>query len=120
MSSLTTAELARIAQDFAERYSTGYVGVGDSITAFDAAQTDLQGTNKARAAVESYTISGSQVTFRATFGTSEGNFEWLEAGLFEASSGGGMAVRQVIDSPGTKPGSQTWTYDLVVELAPAA
>ena len=120
MSSLTTAELARIAQDFANRYESGYIGVGDGIDEFDPAQTDLQGTNKARAAITSYNISGSQVTFFATFATTIANFEWLEAGLFEASSGGGMAVRQVIDSPGTKPASQEWIYGLLVEIDPAA
>ena len=121
MSSLTTAELARIAQDFANRYESGYIGVGDGITAFDPdTQTDLTGTNKARAAITSYNISGSQVTFFATFATTIANFEWLEAGLFEASSGGGMAVRQVIDSPGTKPASQEWVYALLVEIDPAA
>jgi hypothetical protein len=120
MSSLTTAELARIAQDFAARYESGYIGVGDGITAFDPAQTDLQGTNKARAVITSYNISGSLVTFYATFSTAVANFEWLEAGLFDSSTGGGMAVRQVIDSPGTKPASQEWTYAFQVELDPAA
>jgi hypothetical protein len=121
MSSLTTAELGRIAADFAARYESGYIGVGDGITAFDPdTQTDLQGTNKARAVITSYNISGSLVTFYATFSTVVANFEWLEAGLFESSTGGGMAVRQVIDSPGTKPASQEWTYALQVELDPAA
>ena len=120
MSSLTTAELGRIAADFAARYESGYIGVGDGIDAFDPAQTDLQGTNKARRAVTSYNISGSLVTFYATFPNASGNFEWLEAGLFESSVGGGMAVRQVIDSPGTKPESQEWTYALQVELDPSA
>ena len=120
MSSLTTAELGRIAADFAARYETGYIGVGDAITAFDPAQTDLQGTNKARAVITSYNISGSLVTFYATFVNAVGNFEWLDAGLFESSVGGGMAVRQVIDSPGTKPASQEWTYALQVEIDPSA
>jgi hypothetical protein len=121
MSSLTTAELARIAQDFAARYELGYIGVGDGITPFDPdTQTDLTGTNKARAVITSYNISGSLVTFYATFVNAVANFEWLEAGLFDSSVGGGMAVRQVIDSPGTKPASQEWTYALQVELDPSA
>ena len=120
MSSLTTAEIARIAEDFAGRYESGYVGVGDGTTAFSADQSDLQGTNKARAAITSVTVSGSLVTFRAEFANGVANFEWLEAGLFEASSGGGMAVRQVIDSPGTKTSAQSWSYDLQVELDPDA
>jgi len=120
MSSLTTAELGRIAADFAARYESGYIGVGDGITAFDPAQTDLAGTNKARRPVSSYEVAGSLVTFYATFPTTVANFEWLEAGLFESSTGGGMAVRQVIDSPGTKPASQEWTYAFQVELDPSA
>jgi len=120
MSSLTTAEIARIAQDFAARHESGYIGVGDGITAFDPAQTDLAGTNKARRPIDSVQIAGSLVTFRATFPNAVANFEWLEAGLFESVSGGGMAVRQVIDSPGTKSASQEWTYNLKVELDPSA
>ncbi len=121
MSSLTTAELARIAQNFADRYAAGYIGVGDGITPFDPdTQTDLQGTNSARAQITSYTISGSLVTFYCLFDNGEANFEWLEAGLFADSSGGAMAVRQVIDSPGTKTSAQKWGYNLKVNVAPPA
>jgi len=121
MSSLTTAEISRIAQDFAARYESGYIGVGDGITEFDPdTQSDLTGTNKARRPITSYEVAGSLVTFYATFPTTVANFEWLEAGLFESSTGGGMAVRQVIDSPGTKPASQEWTYALQVEIDPSA
>lgn len=117
MSALTTAEIALIAQDFAERYRGGYVGVGTGTDEEDPELTDLTGTS-VRAPVTSVTVIGTVATFYASFGEGVANFQWNEAGLFADAAGGHMAVRQVIDSPGTKSG-QTWVYGLAVELAPA-
>jgi len=77
--------------------ANSYMGVGDSATAFDASQTDLLGTNKYRKAVDtgSPSRSGLDTTWVATFGTTEANFNWQEAGIFNASSGGTMLFRIV-------------------------
>jgi hypothetical protein len=91
--------------------TNSYLGVGDSATAFSIAQSDLQAaTNKARKLVTSLTESSGVVTAVATFGTSEGNFEWVEWGWFNAASGGTMLGRKV-ESPtlGTKVNTQVWT-----------
>lgn len=95
------------------------IGVGDSATAFAVAQSDLQAeTNKARKAVSSITESAGVLTAIATYSTSEGNFEWVEWGLFNASSGGTMLGRKV-ESPtlGTKVGTQVWTLTATVTFA---
>ncbi len=101
--------------------SNAYVGVGDSATAFAIAQSDLQAaTNKARKLVSSIGESAGVVTAIATYGTSEGNFEWVEWGLFNAASGGTMLGRKV-ESPslGTKVNTQVWTLTATVTFAAA-
>lgn len=118
MSDLTTAEYAKIAQDFATRYESGYMGIGDGTDAFDSAQTDLQGANKARRPITGYVIEGTIVTFYSSFPAGIADYQWNEAGLFEQSVGGHMALRKVINSPGTKSGEE-WTYALATDTAPA-
>lgn len=90
--------------------SNAYVGVGDSTTAFSAAQTDLQATtNKVRQGMDAtYPIrSGAAVTFRATFATSQANFAWQEWGVFNAASTGVMWGRKQ-ESLGSKTNTQAW------------
>ena len=93
-----------------------YVAAGDSSTAFLASQTDLIGTNARE--VASASRSSNVVTYTATFGTSVANFEWLEVGLANASSGGTLLTRRVVTLP-TKTSSDTWTVNLEVVFAAA-
>ena len=91
--------------------ANSFLGVGDSNTAFAVGQTDLQAaTNKVRFAATSLAESSGVVTVAGTAGTSVGNFEWIEWGWFNASSGGTMLGRKV-ESPslGTKTSAQVWT-----------
>jgi hypothetical protein len=97
-----------------------YLGVGDSSTAFAIGQTDLQAvTNKLRKQATASEASGV-VTATATWGTSEGNFEWYEWGTFNASSGGTMLQRKV-ESPslGTKTSAQVWTLTATLTFTAA-
>lgn len=101
--------------------SNAHLGVGDSNTAFSAAQTDLQAaTNKLRKAMEaSYpTRSSGALTFRSLFGTSEGNFAWQEWAVFNASSSGTMFSRKV-ESLGTKTNTQSWQLTATITVAAA-
>ena len=97
--------------------SNAYLGVGDGTTAFNAAQTDLQGTNKYRQGMEATypQISTNVVTFRSLFATGNANFAWEEWGTFNASTSGTMLNRKV-ESLGTKTSSASWqlTVDLTV------
>lgn len=97
--------------------ANAYLGVGDSTTAFAAAQTDLQAaSNKFRKAMDATfpTQSTNVLTFQATYGTSEANFAWNEWGVFNASTSGTMLNRKV-ESLGTKStGSWTLTVSLTV------
>jgi hypothetical protein len=101
--------------------ANGYIGVGDSSTAFAAGQTDLQAsTNKLRKALDAtYPSGGSNViTFRSTFGTSDANFAWNEWAVFNASSSGTMLNRKV-ESLGTKANTQTWQFTVTLTVTTA-
>lgn len=101
--------------------SNAYLGVGDSSTAFAAAQTDLQAaTNKVRKAMESGypTRSSGALTLRSLFGTADANFAWAEWGSFNASVGGTMFTRKV-ESLGTKTNTQSWQLTATITLAAA-
>lgn len=98
--------------------ANAYIGAGDSTAAFAAGQTDLQAaTNKFRKAMDAtYPQRASNVlTFRSTFGTSEGNFAWEEWGIFNASSAGTMMSRKV-EPLGTKTSAQTWQMTATITI----
>jgi len=100
--------------------ANAHIGVGDGTAAFNASQTDLQGTNKARKAMDSGypTLATNVMEFRSTFGTSEANFAWQEWGVFNASAGGTMMNRKV-ESLGTKTSAQSWQITATITLGVA-
>lgn len=96
--------------------STGYLGVGDSSTAFSTAQTDLQAaSNKLRKQMTTASAASADMTFVTTFGSSEANFAWAELAGFNASSSGTMLFRKVA-SHGTKASGDSWTLTVVVTV----
>lgn len=100
--------------------ANAHIGVGDGTTAFSASQTDLQGTNKLRKGMGTGypQVSSNQMTFRSTFGTSEANFAWNEVGIFNASSGGTMMLRELPGNLGTKTSAHTWELTVTVTMSP--
>jgi hypothetical protein len=97
-----------------------YIGVGDSNTAFDAAQTNLQAaTNKARIGMESTfptNVTANIMIFKSSFGSSDGNWAWAEWGIFNHASTGTMMCRKV-ESLGTKVSGQTWVITATVTIS---
>ena len=94
------------------------IGVGDSSTAVAASQTNLQAaSNKLRKGMDaSYPQrSGQVMTWRSTFGSSEANWAWAEAALFNAASAGTMLSR-IVAALGTKASGTSWisTYTITV------
>lgn len=101
-------------------HDNSYLCVGDSSTAVSAGQTDLQAvTNKARAAMNaSYpTIADNVLTYRATFGLTEANYEWIEWALANDATAGTILNRKV-ESPslGTKTNAQSWVLNAVLTV----
>ena len=98
--------------------SNSYLAVGDSTTAFAVGQTDLQAvTNKIRKGMDtSYpTRTDNQLTFKATYSTSEANFVWNEWGIFNASTSGVMLNRKV-ESLGEKTSYATWVFTVTLTI----
>jgi len=88
--------------------------VGTSNTAFNAAQTDLLGTNYRQAMEATYPQrTDNVITYRSTFATGNANFAWEEWGVANAAAAGVLLNRKV-ESLGTKNSNQTWQF--TVEL----
>jgi hypothetical protein len=98
--------------------ANAYLGVGDSSTAFDVAQTDLQAaTNKLRKAMDATypTQTNNVLVYKATFGSTEANWEWLEVALFNAAAAGDMLRRKVV-ALGTKASGETWVLTSTITV----
>lgn len=96
------------------------IGVGDSTTAAADTQTGLLGSNTAFKGMDtSYPIVGAladkKVTFRASFGASEGNFAWEEWTVDNGSSANKNLNRKV-EALGQKSGG-TWQLSCDISLA---
>jgi len=105
--------------DSANHLSSTYaqVGVGDSTTAANASQTDLQAaTNKTYKGMESgYPTSTDQkATFKASFGDAEANYAWNEWVVKQSSSA--KCLNRKVESLGTKS-SGTWTLEVSITLS---
>ena len=98
-----------------------YIGVGDSSTAFAAAQTDLQAaTNKFRQGMVAANPSrvDNVITLNALFATGDANFAWAEWGIFNAAAAGTMLQRKV-EALGTKTSAQSWALTLTITVTAA-
>jgi hypothetical protein len=99
--------------------ANSYIGVGDSSTAFSAAQTDLvAAANKMRKAMDSTypTIATNVLVFRSTFATGDANWAWQEWGVFNAAAAGTMMSRKV-ESLGTKTSAQSWQFTVTLTFS---
>lgn len=93
------------------------IGVGDSNTAAQATQTDLQAaSNKTYKGMESgYPTSSSQkVTFKASFGDAEANYTWNEWVVKQLTSA--KCLNRKVENLGTKT-SGTWTLEVNITLS---
>jgi len=108
----------------ARLFSTGtsvfsVVGIGDSATAFDPAQTNLLGTSYRRTGVYAHTIGTKVATITVTWGPDEpivGTVTVREVGLFDNTVGGVMMSRLTRDVI-TKLTTDTLTIEYVLTLS---
>ena len=99
-----------------------YIFVGDNATAEAANQSGvIATTNKASAKMESGypTVDGRQMTFRASFGDSEANFQWNEVSVANGIGVGAVAMNRKVASLGTKT-TGTWSVEVKVSLISAS
>jgi len=94
-----------------------YIGVGDSSAGFDAEHSDLQGSNKEREGMEGGYPSrdDAELTFRATFGEDDANFEWEEWGIFNDDTAGTM-LNRVVEDNGEKVQGHVWEFTVKVTV----
>ena len=94
------------------------LGVGNSSTAANSTQTDLQGASTEWNAMDATypQVSGQIVTFRSTFGSTEANFAWEEFSVRNGSVANKNLNRKVT-SKGTKASGETWILSLTIELS---
>jgi hypothetical protein len=112
---LITGEVSGSGHIFGNAAAT--IGVGDSSTAADPSQTDLQAaTNKTYKGMESgYPTSTSQkASFKASFGDAEANYAWNEWVVKQATSA--ICLNRKVESLGTKS-SGTWTLEVSITLS---
>jgi hypothetical protein len=97
------------------------IGVGDSATAADPTQTDLQAsTNKTYKAMDStYPTNpcvNQQLVARSTFGSADANYTWNEIVLRNGVASGTCLNRKV-QAMGTKASGTTWVATLTITLS---
>jgi len=99
--------------------SNAYLGVGDSSTAEDAAQTGLQAvTNKFYKAMDaSYPTYGTaqKATWVSTFESADANFDWRVFTVANGNSDSAINLNRKVSSQGTKVSGQQW--ELVFEIS---
>jgi hypothetical protein len=100
--------------------SNAYLGVGDSNTAESASQTGLQGTNKTYKAMDGgYPTYGTsqKATWRASYGSAEGNHAWNEFTVANGNSDAADNLNRKVSAQGTKTAGQTWQLTLEITLS---
>jgi len=98
--------------------ANAHLAVGNGITAFAAADTDLTGATKTRKAMDATypTRATNVLTFKSTFATTEANHAWDEVGVANAATAGVMLSR-VVTPLGTKTSASSWALTHVVTFS---
>lgn len=94
------------------------IGVGDSNTAANATQTDLQAAvNKTYKGMEATfpTSTSQKATFKSSFGSAEANYAWQEWVIKQATSA--KCINRKVESMGTKASGTTWTLEVAITLS---
>ena len=94
------------------------IGVGDSATAADATQTDLQAAvNKAYEGMEGGfpTSTAQKITCKSSFGSADANYVWNEWVVKQATSA--KCINRKVASMGTKASGSTWTLEITITLS---
>ena len=103
------------------------IGVGDSSTAAAATQTDLQASvNKLRVGMnggypshtDGVTSGAATITWQSTFGSSQGNYTWAEAGIFNCSTAAtGRMLNRLVQALGQKSSGSAWSIGGQITLS---
>jgi hypothetical protein len=97
--------------------ASAQIGVGDSTTAADPSQTDLQAaSNKTYKGMDAGypTSTSQQITLKTSFASGEANYAWNEWVVKQATSA--ICLNRKVNSLGTKA-SGTWTLEVSITLS---
>ncbi len=97
-----------------------YIGVGDSSTAAAATQTGLQAaSNKDYQGMEATFPSRASetVTWKAVWGSAEGNFAWEEWTIANGNSDASTNLNRKVASLGTKSSGSEWTLTVTITVS---
>jgi hypothetical protein len=95
------------------------IGVGDGTESEDPSQMGLTGTNKTYKQVDSGypTLSGTQVTFRATFGPDEAVHAWQEWTVANGCSDNAINLNRKVANLGVKSADATWVLEVTLSIS---
>jgi hypothetical protein len=98
---------------------TAQVGIGDSSTAANAGQTDLQAatnkTYKAQDASFPSVPSAGAIQFKSTFGSADANYAWNEFVVRHSTSA--ICIDRGVSAMGTKASGTTWVATVTLTIA---
>jgi hypothetical protein len=100
--------------------TSAYLGVGDSSSSEDPAQTGLQGTNKTYVAMNAnYPTYGSsnQAVWQSDFGNGVGEHDWQEFTVSTSDSDTGINLNRKCQNAGVKGSNKTWRLTLTITLS---
>lgn len=101
------------------------IGAGDGTSTAVATQTNLQGASRLRKGMDSTypqhtdgtSAAANTITFRATFATGEGNFDWQEVGVFNsATDASGRMLNRKVQSIGVKTSAVSRVVTATVQI----
>ena len=98
------------------------IGVGNSGANGDpgdvAGQTDLLGAQKVRKGMEDTfpNRENNVIDFKSEFGADDGNFNWLEWGVFNNAPTGGTMLNRKSEDLGTKVQGSTWIITVTLTI----
>jgi len=95
------------------------IGVGDGTESEDPSQTGLVGTNKTYKQVDGGypKLSGTQVTFRATFGPDEAVHAWQEWTVANSCSDNAINLNRKVANLGVKSADATWVLEVTLSIS---
>jgi len=121
MAGLITGSLDQASYGFGN--TRAWIGVGNSTTAFDVTQGNLQAAvNRLfKAMVAGYpTTVDNVMTFRSLFGTSDANYAWAEWGVSSGAVGdpaaGACLLCRKVEALGTKASTQSWQITVTISV----
>lgn len=106
----------RMAGQVDDSLASAVIAVGNGSGYFTGGETELQGEQQARVALDDGfpIVTGSVIRLQATFGERDGAFDWFERGVITP---GGILLDRAVGDQGRKVLGAVWVVVAELELA---